>query len=311
MKNIQGDMVKYLECPYCLSKDIYEWNQKSFSYTQNGCSDLFSVFKCNFCGSGFLNPPPTKEYLSNIYKYSGHALSKPISLDEIIRKEKEFPNTTVDARRIVDVSDSLNSLPSRNALDIGSGYGFITKELNGLGYSVTSVNPGEYENNVFRYLNGYDPIIGFFEDISFEKKYSLVLISQVLEHMIYPNDVLKKVSDVMEVNGVLAIAVPNFNSFSVKMRGINDNSCLWIPEHVNYFTVEGLKQLLSRHGYKIVSHNFVSRYPYNRLSNFFNIQNSDIRYVFNAVIKYLQLPVSFILNSFGMGIYINVYAVKE
>ncbi|RLB06320.1 MAG: hypothetical protein DRG83_00570 [Deltaproteobacteria bacterium] len=48
----------------------------------------WSIFRCLNCGTGFINPRPTLSYLQKIYTVSGHGLKEPISLMEVLERER-------------------------------------------------------------------------------------------------------------------------------------------------------------------------------------------------------------------------------
>ena len=79
-----------------------------------------------------------------------------------------------------------------------------------------------------------------FENYESSEQFGVVMMSQVLEHLLEPDKAIKKVACLLAPGGVLACAVPNYDSFLVKLLGTKDNACLWAPEHVNYFSEEGL-----------------------------------------------------------------------
>jgi 2-polyprenyl-3-methyl-5-hydroxy-6-metoxy-1,4-benzoquinol methylase len=142
-------------------------------------------------------------------------------------------------------------------LDIGSGYGFFSRAAMREGFKVTAINPGEWENDIFEKLNGFRPIPKLFEDINFgDEKFSLVIMSHVLEHLRDPLAILARIKNLLDPQGVVAIAVPNFNSLLVKILGTKDNSCLLVPDHLTYFSKKGLLTLLERAGFKVYYHEY-------------------------------------------------------
>ena len=124
---------------------------------------MFQIWRCCNCGTGFLNPAPHPDLLNEVYKYSGHALLKPITLNAVLTSEKAFPNSTIDSASNCLNSSTLDASGNPKALDIGSGYGFYTAALRTMGYKTISINPGAYENAVFEAMNGDPPLPVMFE----------------------------------------------------------------------------------------------------------------------------------------------------
>ncbi|MGZ5009846.1 MAG: class I SAM-dependent methyltransferase [Methylobacter sp.] len=305
---IYGEILR--ECVACRAEKIRYWRQKNFHYTQSASNKEFHIYRCEKCGTGFLNRPPHVKWLESIYQYSGQALTQAITLEDVLAREKVFPNCTVDAERMSRQAHQFNKSGNDRALDIGSGFGFYTQALRKAGYRTVSINPGKYENEVFRNLNGDEPIDVMFEHYDSSEPFGVVMMSQVLEHLLEPDNAIGKVADLLAPGGVLACAVPNYDSFLVKLLGTKDNACLWVPEHVNYFTEDGLKALMARNGFKVVKVEQITRIPFNALSKRLRLKGRSAAVV-DAWVKSLQAPFVRLMHHFGLGIYINLYAVKK
>jgi len=305
---IYGDVLH--ECVSCGGEKIKFWRQKNFHYTENASQKEFQIYRCESCGTGFLNQPPHVQWLQSIYEYSGQALTQAITLEDVLTREAKFPNCKVDAERMSHQADRFNISGYGQALDIGSGFGFYTQALRRLSYRTVSINPGKYENEVFRNLNGDEPLAVMFENYEPSEQFGVVMMSQVLEHLLEPNQAINKVSGLLAPGGVLACAVPNYNSFLVKLLGTKDNACLWVPEHVNYFTEKGLRALVERNGFRVVKVEQITRIPFNAASRRLRLKGKPAA-VIDGLVKFLQAPFTGLINYFGLGIYINLYAVKN
>lgn len=308
VSGIYGDILR--ECVACRAEKIRYWRQKNFHYTESAKHNEFHIYRCESCGTGFLNRPPHMQWLQSIYQYSGQALTQAITLEEVLAREDAFPNCKVDAERMSQQAHLFNSSGNDRALDIGAGFGFYTQALRKSGYRTVSINPGKYENEVFRNLNGDEPLAVMFEDYQALEPFGVVMMSQVLEHLLEPDNAISKVAGLLATGGVLACAVPNYDSFLVKLLGTRDNACLWVPEHVNYFTENGLKALMERNGFRVVKVAQVTRIPFNALSKRLRLKGKAAAVV-DGWAKSLQAPFAGLMHYFGLGIYINLYAVKK
>ncbi|WP_133717844.1 methyltransferase domain-containing protein [Methylocaldum gracile] len=305
---IYGDILR--ECVACGSENLRFWRRKRYQYTLDSSVETFHIWRCSDCGTGFLNRPPHADWLKTIYQYSGQALTEPVTVADILAREAKFPNITVDAARMARDADRYNGSRNKRALDIGSGFGFYTQALRREGYRTVSINPGRYENAVFKELNGDEPIPLMFDSFQDSEPYGVVMMSQVLEHLLGPEQAIRKVSGLLAPGGVLACAVPNFESFNVKLLGTQDNACLWVPEHVNYFTEKGLRLLLEHNGLKVVKMEQTTRIQPKALAKRIKAGQMLSSFLESLVIN-LQKPFSQVVNSLGMGTYISVYAVKS
>lgn len=308
VSEIYGDVLH--ECVSCGGDKIGYWRQKNFQYTENADNKEFHIYRCESCGTGFLNRPPAMQWLQSIYQYSGQALTQAITLEEVLAREAEFPNCKVDAERMTHQANLFNGSGNGLALDIGSGFGFYTQALRKMGYRTVSINPGKYENEVFRNLNGNEPLAMMFENYEPSEQFGVVMMSQVLEHLLEPDQAISKVSGLLDPGGVLACAVPNYDSFLVKLLGTKDNACLWVPEHVNYFTAQGLTALVERNGFRVVKVEQITRIPFNALSKRLGLKGRPAGVV-DGLVRFLQTPFTGLMHTFGLGIYINLYAVKK
>jgi 2-polyprenyl-3-methyl-5-hydroxy-6-metoxy-1,4-benzoquinol methylase len=294
-------------CIACGSNKIVFWGSKERNEI------MFRIDRCKNCGTGFMNPRPSFEYLiSEIYSTSGHGLEAPIALNAVLEAEREYPNATRDAKTLIGVA--LNYLPpaygSRKALDIGSGYGFFSKEALKAGFAVTAINPGRWENIIFRQLTGLEPVERAFEEVELNESFDLILLNHVLEHMYDPQTVLSKVRRLLAKEGVVAIAVPNFNWILVRLLRLRENGVLWVPEHLNYFTETGLRALLTSTGFKILKVRHVARIPYYAISNRLHL-SGKLRLAINSMTRILQWVPMRILEQLKSGITIQVWATPE
>ncbi len=301
--NLNNIFSNYLSaCPACASPIMQPWLTKEMGGV------TFKLDRCCACGTGYVNPRPSMDYLKSIYAITGHGSKSLISLDSVMAAEIEFPNSTVDAQRIIKYAQKLLG-PRKNLrlLDIGSGYGFFSRAGIEAGFQVTAVNPASSENSIFKQLNGFDPIPRFFEEVDFgAAKFDLVILSQILEHFLDPRQILIRVNGLLNRGGVVAIAVPNIEAILIKILK-SRSSFLGLPEHLTHFSLKGLEAILQRSGFAAKKHLYVSRIPYNSISNKLGLQGKS-RQLLNRGFRIAQwLPLK-IADGLGCGLYQNVWA---
>ncbi len=292
-------------CPACGDSVIQPWLRKEIAGV------TFHLDKCWACGTGFVNPPPSPAYLKSLYGCTGHGSKSLTSFDAVMAAEIEFPNSTVDAKRMVKYARKLlgpEKAGARIALDIGSGYGFFSQAALNQGFKVIAVNPASSENRIFQQLNGFEPIPQFFEEVDFgAEKFDLVILSQILEHLLDPLQVLVKIRNLLKPEGVIAIAVPNVDAILIKILK-SKSSFLGLPEHIIHFSRKGLGAILQRAGFEVKHHLYYSRIPYYALSNRLNLQGRPRKLV-NYCFRICQWAPLAICNGGGTGLFQNVWAV--
>lgn len=268
----------------------------------------YDIYKCIACKSGFVFPIPTEAELSNFYINANtprelylRSLSAVDAMNEIVRGEENFPNSTVDAIRLSKTGSYFTK--SGKALDVGAGYGFTSRELKKLGYNVTSLEVGEASRKVFHELCGFDALPTFFNEEFCSlnsSKFDLVILSQVIEHLSFEKNPIKDINSVLKDNGVVVLAFPNFSSLLAMLLRKRD-FFLIPPEHLNYFTKKTICELLSKEGFEILKVETVSRFNPESF-NKFGIFKSVLSSVLGAFLKFS--------DSIGRGMFLNVYARK-
>jgi SAM-dependent methyltransferase len=79
--------------------------------------------------------------------------------------------------------------------------------------------------------------------------FDALLASQLLEHVADPAGAVQEMRRVLKPQGIAAIAVPHFGSALSRLQGRSD-MFISPPEHLNFFSRDGLTSLFSRHGFK-------------------------------------------------------------
>jgi 2-polyprenyl-3-methyl-5-hydroxy-6-metoxy-1,4-benzoquinol methylase len=86
---------------------------------------------------------------------------------------------------------------------------------------------------------------GNFLQQSFETPFDAVTFWAVLEHLVEPGPFLQKAAATLKPSGLCFVLVPNFRSLATRILGARYRYIL--PQHVNYFTVETLSAVASKH----------------------------------------------------------------
>jgi methionine biosynthesis protein MetW len=92
-------------------------------------------------------------------------------------------------------------------------------------------------------------------------QFDIVFMSQVIEHIAFPNEVLVKIKDWLTDNGSLVISLPNVAHWRSRLRllfgvweyekyGLFDNT------HLRFFTIPGFRRDLENAGYKVVDEGY-------------------------------------------------------
>ncbi len=241
-------------CLICGSEDAVPY-YTSFAYTMASFSKPHQPaklwVKCNNCG--------------NLYTYA-----YPKALTQTSQEGKKISPNPENSQSITDImtklsiwSDILNKLSTlttgKSVLEVGIGRGeFIAVALE-MGYEIEAVEIVEDSCQTVADVLGVDIWCCDFLKFSTRKKYSIITMGDVLEHVTSPLLALKKAAAYLKKGGVLWLSTPNFKSSFSRLRKFEDP--MWCePWHLTYFSFEGLKPFIEQTGLEVVEYNVSGRY---------------------------------------------------
>jgi len=212
--------------------------------------DKFDLQRCKKCTFLFTNPRPDTNEIGKYYqsdKYVSHAGEKDnfgimYKIYDIVR------NYSINQK--LELIKQYNT--TGNLMDLGCGLGYFLdgavkdKTFNCIGVDV-SEDTIKYVKNKF----GHD--VRNESELDNLPKNSFDVITQwhVLEHVHYLNERIQQLNNLLKPNGTLFIAVPNSNSSDAKKY-----KEFWdgydVPRHLYHFNKESFKQLMKKHGFKII-----------------------------------------------------------
>jgi len=224
---------------------------------------------------------PNKEELQRYYtnKYFQEAMGGyDLSYDKA--EIKYFFNKTKQRHEIVK---AISSIETGSLLDVGSGEGFSLKYFDDLGWECTGLDfssAGIKKNNPDqeRLLIQGDIYENLTQIMNDDKKFDLILLDHVLEHVIEPFELLESLNKIISDDGVLVVEVPN--DFSLFQKYLLDNNHIdrefWVvlPDHLSYFNKNGLTSLANAAGWKV--NKVISDYPID-----LDLLNSNSNYINN------------------------------
>jgi SAM-dependent methyltransferase len=143
------------------------------------------------------------------------------------------------------------------ALEVGCGDGWMLAALRDNGWHVIGSERAIDSARAAAALNRVATFVGDLEAVSAGPRFQLVLLFQVLEHLADPLVALRRGAGVLEPNGMLLVAVPNFASWQARFFGPS-----WfhldVPRHLHHFSPQALTQAMELVGLKVVAVRFAS-----------------------------------------------------
>lgn len=144
-------------------------------------------------------------------------------------------------------------------LEVGVGQGHLIAVAQEMGYHVTAVELIESDAQETADLLGIPVICGDFLHLDEQEKVDIITMGDVIEHLQYPVEGLKKAHAMLKENGILWLSTPNFeSSFTRLMKAFDPMLCE--PYHITYFSYKGLMSILKKVGFELLEYAVSNRY---------------------------------------------------
>ena len=128
-------------------------------------------------------------------------------------------------------------------------------------------------------------------------------MSQILEHAHDVNEWLSRAAKLLRRGGVLAVALPNFQSIFRRILQHRD-PYICPPAHLNFFGPTNLTLLFEKHGFQVTGMQWTTRMPTSVIAKRMAIGESIIS----------MLPLKMLMNLIDrarLGMMITVYGIKR
>lgn len=203
------------------------------------------------------NPIPSQKEIEQYYQKEFYSAKYPRFNDsslKVQKEERQFFNSKWEAVLRV-CKNHFGKIKDLSLFDIGFGFAQALLYFRKKGMKVSGLEPSaegiEYARS--QDLSVFQTGIEDFSPV--KKKFDVVTLLNVLEHLSYPAETLVNIrKKLLKPGGLLVIDVPNdFNDFQIAADKEFGLKKWWFcpPNHLNYFSPNTLKYLLEKCGYKI------------------------------------------------------------
>jgi 2-polyprenyl-3-methyl-5-hydroxy-6-metoxy-1,4-benzoquinol methylase len=150
--------------------------------------------------------------------------------------------------------------PNSRVLDVGCSKGYIARELKKKGCSITGIDINKEDlREAKKYCDR--TILGDITKKDIKEKFDVIILGDIIEHVVQPLDLLKKLRKNLDKGGYILISTPNIvniyprlkiflGSFDYEDIGFFDRT------HLRFFTLKTFKKMVADSGYSIVSLEF-------------------------------------------------------
>jgi SAM-dependent methyltransferase len=194
------------------------------------------VLACRACGAGWQDPPPTPQAVAAAYREMRDDL---YLAEEPLRRRALGRNLALLDRRAGGRRGRL--------LDVGCSAGLFAELARAAGWEVAGIEPSRWLAGEARRRLGDVVLCARLEETDLPAaSFDAVCLWDVLEHVADPAAFLARAAALLRPGGLLALNVPNLESWIA--RALGRRWPLLLPEHLFFFSPASLRLLLDRQG---------------------------------------------------------------
>ncbi len=157
----------------------------------------------------------------------------------------------------------LRRLPPGKMCDLGCGRGLLLRRLQNhhAGYG-TDFDPGAVDYCQSLGLNAAQIDLNSASKLPFpEMEFDVMVISEVMEHLLEPENALRVIKRHLKPGGTLLVTVPNAVPLFARIKLLFGHTVGWLhyrsPEtadtgHIRFYTVESMTRLLQQEGFTVL-----------------------------------------------------------
>lgn len=233
-------------CPVCLGRDcFFVFDCKDHSISK----EVFGIWECRSCVHRFTFPLPPENQMGKYYAadhYISHSDTSEGIIAKLYKAARKF--TLSEKRRFVQRQ---TGLAKGRLLDVGAGTGAFLNEMETSGWNTTGLEPDEAarQKTMKLYRLPVNEPSHLFELTP--ESLDAITLWHVMEHVSDLAGYMRQFSRLLQPQGLLFIAVPNYTSYDAKHY-----KTYWaaydVPRHLHHFSPLSMFSLASHFGFEIV-----------------------------------------------------------
>jgi 2-polyprenyl-3-methyl-5-hydroxy-6-metoxy-1,4-benzoquinol methylase len=238
--------VHYLHCPVCGSPDI---NPLLTVKDHSVSKEEFVVWQCSRCTLRFTQDVPDENSIAPYYQsadYISHSNTDKGLINQAYQRVRQY---TLNQKAKLVIR---NTKPQGKILDIGAGIGAFLNTMKGQGWEISGIEPDEGARNQAKQLfnidlSGTGELNGLPHD-----SFDAITLWHVLEHVHSLHEYVQRLGSLINANGKIFIAVPNYQSLDASIY-TSSWAAYDVPRHLYHFTPRAMEALVQQHGLKIIA----------------------------------------------------------
>lgn len=230
-------------CPVCSASDFTKFiNCKDYTVSQ----ERFQIVQCKSCGFKFTNPRPSEEEISAYYQseeYISHSNKRKGLLAQVYQRVRKRA-LRQKAQLIAPYKQT------GNLLDYGCGTGEFLHTCQQQTWQIDGIEPDAGARAQAQALTQTDIQESLFLPYFQDKKYDVITLWHVLEHVHQLDKTLEKFRTMLQPNGRLVLALPNAAAWDAERFG-EYWAAYDVPRHLYHFEPKTLAKLADRLGFEL------------------------------------------------------------
>ncbi len=227
------------------------------------------------------DPLPSQEELMEYYATKYYQEGR--GSYEVVYSQDELNYLRLKSSLVLRQVRRLRGMDTGTVLDVGCGEGWIMDRFFQEGFKVRGVDFSSfglakfhphlkeffYQENIYTYLD---------KAMTSGERYDVLILANVIEHVLDPIGLLKRLKALLNPQGVLVIIAPN--DFSILQEYLLANKIIpapcWLfyPDHLSYFNADNMRVVLNDCGLKVEA--LVADNPIE-----LNLINANSNYIFD------------------------------
>lgn len=229
---------KNSNCPICNSFKI------KFKFFKNG----FKFVKCQKCNFVFANPRPTVDFLK---KYYSEGATYKYMQNVILHRTAKF-RIQIILKPKLEIVNRFFKKNKNKLLDVGCASGYFLDLASKVGWDCYGVEPSP---NAIKFLKKNFPDIKVFnttiEELELKAKFNVITCWEVVEHVLNPLEIFKKIYSLLNKKGTFVLSAPNSEGFDMLiLKELADANTA--PDHLNFFNPKAITFAFLKAGFKKV-----------------------------------------------------------
>ena len=233
-------MISIIECPVCKNKDLQFLTRCTDFIVSH---ETFEIRQCTNCTLGITTPRPDSNKLGEYYqseKYVSHSGKTSGGIGFIYKLARKF---TMNWKR----STIEKHKRSASILDFGCGTGEFLNAMQNSGWAITGVEPSDLARSKAESLTKQK----IHNTLELSDNFDVITAWHVVEHVPDLAETVLKLKSLLKKDGILFIAVPNFQSLDGE-RYMENWAGFDVPRHLWHISKKSMNTLFESSGLKLL-----------------------------------------------------------